>query len=91
MYWNDLYLMERNFSPNDMFEAIKKNLKLKNSPYFQTDKELTNVVDILTTYMMHVPKLILPENTEYNPKKVNIPARVMLLHFHNCHAHIFQR
>ena len=80
-YWNDLYLMERNFSPNDMFEAIKKNMKLKNSPYFQTDKELTNVVDILTTYMMHVPRLILPENTDYNPHKAYIPTKVMLLHF----------
>ena len=88
MYWNDLYLLDKVFSPNDMFDAIKKGLETKNSPYFRTDKELSDVVNSLTTYMMHVPKLILPKNTEYNPKKVNIPARVMLLHFKDTVANL---
>ena len=70
MYWNDLYLLDKRFSPNDMYNAIKKDLETKNSPYFRSDKELTDVVDNLITYMMHVPTLILPDNTEYNPKEV---------------------
>ena len=81
MYWNDLYLLDKVFSPNDMFDAIKKDLETKNSPYFRSDKELTDVVDNLITYMMHVPKLILPDNTEYNPKAVYIPSKVMYVHF----------
>ena len=81
MSWNDLYLLDKVFSPNDMFDAIKKDLETKNSPYFRSDKELTDVVDNLITYMMHVPKLILPDNTEYNPKAVYIPSKVMYVHF----------
>lgn len=76
-YWNYQYCFDKQFSPEDMFMEIKKYLQLKDSPYFRSDKELTAVVDILTTYMMHVPKLILPDNSEYNPKEVYIPAKAI--------------
>ena len=88
MYWNDLYLLDKRFSPNDMYNAIKKDLETKNSPYFRSDKELTDVVDNLITYMMHVPKLILPDNTEYNPKEVYIPSKVMNVHFKDTVANL---
>ena len=80
-YWNNLYDNDEGFSPNGMFDSIKEELTKNKSPYFSSEKELTDVVDILITYMMHVPKLILPDNTDYNPREMNIPAKVMLLHF----------
>ena len=73
-YWNDLYDNDKCFSPNDMFDAIMKDLEASNSPYFRSYEELAEVVNSLTTYMMHVPKLILPENTRYDPKQKYIPS-----------------
>ena len=87
-YWNSLYDNDKSFSANDMRDAIKQYVETKNNPYFRSDKELTDAIDSLTTYMMHVPKLILPENTEYNPKEVYIPARVMQLHFRDTIANL---
>ena len=80
-YWNKLYELYEDFSPDDMYDSIKEELQAKESPYFSSDKELTDVVNILITYMMHVPKLILPDNTSYDPREVYIPAKVMNLHF----------
>ena len=80
-YWNKLYELYEDFSPDDMYDSIKEELQEKESPYFSSDKELTEVVNILITYMMHVPKLILPDNTNYDPREVYIPAKVMNLHF----------
>ena len=87
-YWNNLYDHDEGFSPNGMFDSLKEELKKKESPYFRSDEELTNVVDVLTTYMMHVPKLILPDNTAYDPKKVYIPAKVMRLQFRDTIANL---
>ena len=80
-YWNRLYELYEDFSPDDMFDSIKEELMAKESPYFRSDDELTNVVNILITYMMHVPKLILPENTDYDPREVYIPTKVINLLF----------
>lgn len=62
VYWNNLYDSDGQFSPNEMFDSIKEGLRKKDCPYFCSDKELAKVVNILITYMMHIPKLILPDN-----------------------------
>lgn len=80
-YWNSRWDNASDFSAGDMYDSILRNLKEQNSRYFSTEKELVQVVDILITYLMHVPKLILPDNTEYNPKEVYIPSKVMNVHF----------
>lgn len=64
VYWNNLFDSDGLFSPDDMFHSIKEELRKEDSPYFFSDKELTNVVDILVRYMMHVPRLILQDNVE---------------------------
>ena len=64
VYWNNLFDSDGLFSPDDMFHSIKDELRKEDSPYFFSDKELTNVVDILVRYMMHVPRLILPDNVK---------------------------
>ena len=87
-YWNNLYYLDEGFSPDEMFDSIKEELKKKESPYFSTDKELTNAVNILTTYMMHVPGLILPDNAAYDPRKEYIRAKVMLLQFKDTIANL---
>jgi len=48
-YWNHLYELYEDFSPDDMFDSIKEELMVKESPYFRSDDELTNVVNILIT------------------------------------------
>ena len=87
-YWNGLWHSAKGFEPNNMYDAIKKDLETNNSDYFRSEKALKNVVDTLVTYMMHVPRLILPDNTEYNPKAEYIPSKIMLIHFKDTTARL---
>lgn len=87
-YWNGLWHSDKGFEPNDMYDAIKKDLEVNDSNYFRSEKALKNAVNILVTYMMHVPRLILPDNTEYNPKAEYIPSKIMLVHFKDTTARL---
>ena len=80
-YWNARWNDDSDFSAKNMYDAIQTNLREQNSPYFSTEKDLVHVVDILITYLMHVPKLLLPDNTEWNPKEEYIPTKMMNVHF----------
>lgn len=80
-YWNARWDNASDFSAGDMYDSILRNLKEQNSRYFSTEKELVHVVDILITYLMHVPKLILPDNTEWDPREEYIPAKMLNVHF----------
>ena len=80
-YWDVRWDYDNDFSAKSMYEVIQTNLKEQNSPYFSTENELTQVVDILFSYLLHIPFLILPEKTTNNPKNIYIPAATMLVQF----------
>lgn len=74
------------FSAKTMYEVIRTNLKEQNSPYFSTENELTQVIDILVSYLINIPFLNLPKKSTYNPQNKYIPAATMLVQFRDCYA-----
>lgn len=87
-YWNTLWLEAGKFSFMDMVEAIQSKLQEWNSPYFKDLLELVLMCSELKSYLMHVPKAILPENTDYYPQSVYIPAKVVNVHFRDTIANL---
>ena len=87
-FWNTLWLNGEAFSFMDMAEAIQGKLQDWYSPYFQDMWELGLICCKLTCYLQHIPKAILPDNTEWDPRDIYIPAKVMLLHFKDTIANL---
>lgn len=87
-YWNTLWIEAGKFSFMDMAEAIQSKLQEWHSPYFKDIWELGLMCSELLNYLMHVPKAILPESTDYYPQSVYIPAKVVNVHFRDTIANL---
>lgn len=85
-YWNTLWFEAGNFSFMNMAEAIQGKLQEWHSPYFQDRWELELICCDLVNYLMHVPKAILPNNTEWDPSEQYIPAMRLIVHFKDTDA-----
>lgn len=73
-YWNTLYFCEDRFTFWDMLAAISTHLEEHNSPYFQDKEVLMSICNDLTTYILCVPKIIIPDNSKWSPFDMYLPV-----------------
>ena len=87
-YWTYLWQQNEQFSCMDMVDYIKGYLEIVESQYFHDIEELKSVCNDLTSYLMHVPKAILPDNSIWNPSEPYISPKRLLVYFKDTAAFI---